>query len=461
MTAESVHSMEAASPDPASPLRRWWRLSRLRLVDSLRHSRRLRTLNALRLRLRAIVTTPAAAARTLCRALEFSESPRLDQHLIRQLRADRFPNSVSFWRPIVASLPRYRSLVVKQPQLSRSIILKAPGLNGEKGVLLMYFEYNWVRLALGISEEDFRWLDEHFDFILSTSWSPTDYAALRLFLAQTTGPVFVQPCNYAEAAKLASFHPRLVVLDSLPCDWVDPQFYPVQPGQQRPIDILMVANWGEFKRHWDFFNALRHLPASWRVVLVGQVEGNRDQAFIARLAQDIGVPQKLEICQSLPAEEVSLLQLQARVSLIFSLREGCCVAAVESLFAGCALGLRADAHVGPLHYIHPFTGRRLRPGHLAADILELHQVAPTLQPATWAAQNISCHQTHSKVNQALRAQAIQHGRPWTQDLLLPHWRPYPRHAHPQDAAALRPLYAECHRRFPSVFPPDLLETSNR
>lgn len=456
--------MESATSAPLpfqtqpSPLRRWWLLLRLRLTDELRHSRKLRSLNALRLRLRSNFSPPAQAAAMLCRALEFSESEWLNQHIIRRL--SRFPLTEAFWRPIVAALPRYRSLVVQQPHLTRSIILKAPGPEGEKGVLLMYFEYNWVRLTLGIPEEEFRWLEERFDFILSTSWSPTDYASLNLVLAKTSGPVFIQPCNYTEKAKLEAFHPRLVVLDTLPCDWIDPQFYPSQAQQERPIDILMVANWGEFKRHWDFFKALRHLPPSWRIVLVGQKEGNRDQNFIAQLAEEIGVPQKLEICQSLPAEQVSLLQLQARVSLIFSLREGCCVAAVESLFAGCALGIRADAHVGPLHYIHELTGKRLRPGHLAEDILELHRAAPSLQPARWASQNISCHQTRLKVNDVLRQQSEKRGLPWTQDLWLPHWRPYPRHARPEDAASLRPLYNECHQRFPQVFPADLLETSN-
>ncbi|MEN3940361.1 glycosyltransferase [Prosthecobacter sp. SYSU 5D2] len=410
----------------------------------------------------SFLASPQNGAGMLCRALEFSESPKLDAIIIRRLRhAGRFPEASDFWQPIVAALPRYRTLVVQKPHLTRSIILKAPGPSGEKGVLLMYFEYNWVRLALGIPEAEFKWLDDHYDLILSTSWSPTDYASLSLILARTSGPVFVQPCNYKERSKLAKFHPRIVPLESLPCDWIDPQFYSSETTGERPIDILMVANWGEFKRHWDFFNALRHLPPHWRLVLVGQKEGGRDADFILKLAREIGVLQQLEIHQSIPAEQVSQLQLQARVSLIFSLREGCCVAAVESLFAGCALGIRADAHVGPLHYIHEQTGKRLRPGRIAQDIYDLHQAAPSLKPAAWAMENISCLQTHAKLTQVLRQHSEQRGLPWTQDTVLPHWRPYPRHAKEQDAEALRPAYEECHRRFPQVFSADLLGTSHR
>lgn len=437
-------------------------LARLRGVDHARHSKLLRTLNAARHFFQARLEGGANAASRLATALAFSEHPLWDRRITSALMNRFSPESnTRLWSQVVAGLPRYRQLLKTDPRLTRSIILKAPGSNGEKGVLLMYFEYNWARLALGMTDEQFAWIDQHFDLILSTSWSPTDYAALALLLAKTHGPVFVQPCNFSETDKLAGFHPRVSVLDSLPCDWIDPQFYPPTPKQERDIDFLMVANWGEFKRHWDFFAALRKLPAHLRVVLVGQSEGGRDADFIRRLAARLGVPQKLEIHQSIPIAEVSALQTRARVSLIFTRREGCCVASVESLFAGCALGMRADAHIGPLHYIHPETGLRLRPGHLSEDLMRLLEMSGNLEPSSWAAAHISCHQTHAKVNARLRASALERGLPWTADLALPHWRPYPRHADSADADALEPLYQDLNARFPGVFGGDLLQTSVR
>jgi hypothetical protein len=112
----------------------------------------------------------------------------------------RFPpeGNSDLWSKVAANLPRYRKLLEDEPSLTRSIILKAPLADGEKGVLLMYFEYNWARLACGLLDAEFDWLDRHYDFILSTSWSPTDYAVLALYLAKTSGPVFIQPCNYGE-----------------------------------------------------------------------------------------------------------------------------------------------------------------------------------------------------------------------------------------------------------------------
>jgi len=366
---------------------------------------------------------------------------------------ERFPfhGNGDFWASVVRDLPRYREPLATDPALTRSILLKAPGAGGEKGVLLMLFEYNWMRLFCGLSNEEFQWLEERFDFIFSTSWSPTDYAALAFILAKSRGPVFVQPCNFRESGKLSEFDPRIAVLDSLPCDWINPDGYPPHEGS-RPIDFLMVANWGEFKRHWDFFLALRKLPADLRVVLVGQKEGGRDAEFIRRLAAEIGVPQRLEIHQSLPIDEVAALQSQAKVSLIFSRREGCCVAAVESLFAGCALGMRADAHVGPLDYINERTGLRLRPGHLAEDLQKLLEISSNLEPAAWAREHVSCFITHEKLNRQLIASAQDRGLPWTRDLAIPHWRPYPCYLRAADAEAMRPVYEDLHSRFPAVFP---------
>jgi glycosyltransferase involved in cell wall biosynthesis len=425
----------------------------VRVRDLVQNSFLARHLNAVRLGIRgALLRNQFYSARLFCQATAFAENRRISDFIVSRIKA-RFPidSTDSFWTEVVKGLPRYRELLKMDPALTRSILLKAPGEGGERGVLLMYFEYNWMRLFAGLSDSEFRWLDDRFDFIFSTSWSPTDYAALALIMAKSKGPVFVQPCNFKESRKLKDFHPRIAVLDSLPCDWINPDAYD-NPIAHRPIDFLMVANWGEFKRHWDFFLALRKLPADLCVVLVGQKEGGRDAEFIRRLAAEIGVPQMLEIHQSLPIDEVAALQAQAKVSLIFSRREGCCVAAVESLFAGCALGMRADAHVGPLAYINERTGLRLRPGHLAEDLQKLLEISSNLDPAAWARENVSCFITHEKLNRQLIESAHDRGLPWTRDLALPQWRPYPRYVKAEDADAMRPVYEDLHSRFPKVFP---------
>ena len=134
-----------------------------------------------------------------------------------------------------------------QPALSRSVVLKAPGANGEKGVILSTFEYNWFRLVADPGR--FEALCAEFHLVLSTSWSPTGYHILALAAAQASDTLFVQACNYDEVAKIQAFHPRLRCLETLPCDWLHPDLYRPRAPQDRDIDIVIVSNWAPFKRH--------------------------------------------------------------------------------------------------------------------------------------------------------------------------------------------------------------------
>jgi glycosyltransferase involved in cell wall biosynthesis len=394
-----------------------------------------------------------------CRALDLAESKLLE--VVARARIMPQLADVPLLRKLVAGLPRYRESLPTQPGLTRSLLLKAPTEGGEKGVLLLYFEYNWVRLLLGLSDAELKWLGQRYDLILAASWSPTDYAALALAVATLPDGAWLQPANRAEVAKLTAFHPNLRLLDSLACDWVNPDFYQPKPFAERSIDLLMIANWGKFKRHWDFFAALTQLPKDLRVVLIGQKEGGRTTASIQQEAKRIGVPQHLEMHESLTIEQVTAMQSAAKVSGLTSRREGGCVAAVESLFAGCALAMRADAHVGSRAHINPQTGALLRPGKMAEDLMALLQRAGDLRPREWAIENISCQQTTAKLNAALKAQAEAEARPWTHDLVLANWRPHPTFAHPAEQEQMRPAYEELHQRFSEVFPADLWRESWR
>jgi hypothetical protein len=144
-----------------------------------------------------------------------------------------------------------------------------------------------------------------------------------------------------------------------------------------------------------------------------------------------------------------------------SRREGGCVAAVESLFAGCALAMRSDAHVGSRAHINPKTGALLRPGHIADDLLQLLHIAPSLDPREWAIQNISCQQTTAKLNHRLKSHALAENRPWTRDLALANWRPHPTFVDPSNQQAMLPAYTDLHRRFPALFSADLCHQSWR
>ena len=432
----------------------------IHLIDAIRHNSLSREIAGWCNWLKAAVArTPGSAAAHRCRALDLAESDLLEDLARRSLG----PHLVdpTLWRALVAKLPRYRALIPSSPALTRSIVLKSPGTGGEKGVLLLYFEYNWARLLLGMSPDELRWLGDHYQLVLAASWSPTDYATLALACSTMDGPLFVQPANHSEAPKIAAFHPKLRVLESLACDWVNPEHYKPKPFAERRTDLIMIANWGAFKRHWELFEALAKMPPALRVVLIGQKEGGRTMETIRALAADYCVPQNLELHESLPIDQVSAMQCDAKVSVLMSRREGGCVAAVESLFAGCALAMREDAHVGSRAHINAQTGALLRPGRVAEDLMQLLECAHSLNPRKWAIDHISCQRTTERMNAVLKAHAISEGRPWTRDLALANWRPHPTFARTEEQDAMRPAYEELHRRFPAVFPAALWKESWR
>jgi len=400
-----------------------------------------------------------ARLRWITRALEMGEQLAFHQKLATQLEHGGVFEDRARWVAVVRSSGRYQAHFRRRTTLNRSIILKAPGGDGEKGLLLMTFEYNWARLCLGLNEEELAWMASRFNFVFSASWSPTDYAVLGLAVASLPGTLFVQSCNYAERQLIRAFHPRLQCLETLPCDWISPESHLPKPLGERSIDLLMVANWGRFKRHWEFFEVLSQLPANLKVVLVGQPAEGRDSEFIRQLAQVKGVRQQLTIHECLPIQEVAALQADARVSVIMSRREGCCVAAVESLMAGCALAMRDDAHVGPATYIHAQTGARLRPGHLAEDLQNLLQRTHEIQSREWCLQNACGERSWLKLNQLMRDHESANVRSWTQDIAVPCWRPHPTFRHAEEQQRLRPVYQELHQRFPQVFAEDLWENS--
>ena len=161
------------------------------------------------------------------------------------------------------------------------------------------------------------------------------------------------------------------------------------------------------------------------------------------------------VYESLDIEEVLAMQCDSKVSIIMTRREGCCVAAVESMMAGCALAMRDDAHVGPKAYINAHTGRLLRPDHLVEDLLCLLKEADKLDPRGWCLTH-ACHSRSQKLlNEQLRSHEIEEGRQWTSGIILPRWYPHPTFARPEEQQAMKPIYDELHARFPNVFAANL------
>jgi len=214
------------------------------------------------------------------------------------------------------------------------------------------------------------------------------------------------------------------------------------------VDILMPAGFGKYKRHHHLFNALRRMPKSLRVVLMGQPAGARTAEVLLQEANHYGVRNRFQLLVSVPDTTWIDTLRRAKISLVLSRREGSCAAVTESLFANTPVGILADAEIGSRIFINPATGRLLKHRDLAGQLMDFLGEAHRYSPRQWAEQNkIGCFDSTQVLNDTLRKHALAAGQEWTQDIAAHHLRPDPQLVHPPDELRMQSAYADIEARF--------------
>lgn len=327
--------------------------------------------------------------------------------------------------------------------LTTSLVLKARGPGGEKGVLYCSFEYNWMRL---VAHYDAAAVLRDYYLVGATSGARNDYASMMAYAGLSEDPLFIGISNLDDLEPLGILRPVVEPLSIMAGDWINPDYFEPKPHRERTIDILMVAAWSELKRHWLLFEALRDMPKNLRVVLVGRDDVGRTEREIRAEARAFGVQQDLELHTNLEIDQVYALQCDARISTIFTKREGSCVAVPESLFAGAPVAMMEEAYIGSKAYINHRTGILVRRSGLAQQLQRFLEESERYTPREWAIQNISCFITSRRLNDLLRAHALRTGRPWTTDIAPMCWRYVPAYVHPEDKLRLARAVEELSRK---------------
>jgi glycosyltransferase involved in cell wall biosynthesis len=253
--------------------------------------------------------------------------------------------------------------------------------------------------------------------------------------------------NPADLDTYRVVEPTIKALPIMACDWINPDFYRPQAAADRDIDILMVANFSPFKRHWLLFDALRHMRRDLRVALIGIPVPGRGAAELRREARAFGALQDLEILTNVPIETVTKYQCRAKTSLVFSLREGSCVAVTESLFAGSPVGVLKNAHIGAKAYINSQTGTLLRQAGLARQLDQFLETSGSYRSREWALDHITCRHASTTLNDILRDYSKRAGHPWTRDITPLCWRYVPSYLEPADGTVLAPEVARLRSQY--------------
>ena len=319
---------------------------------------------------------------------------------------------------------------VENGKISKAVVLKPRGDNGEKGVIFISFEYQWAKL---LSLKNYDEFAKDYTVVVSPTWSPPHCAINYVFPRMWPDPVYCLISNIDDMEHFPRISDRYRMVELFASSWVKPEIYEPKPWSERSVDVLMLANFGIYKRHHVLFRALAQMPRDMKVVLVGQPNGGRTREVLLREAAAFGVEDRFELRQQLTEQGVLDTLCDAKVSVILSRREGSCVAVVESIFADTPVALSSQAQIGSAVFINEQTGRRVSEDNLAAELTDMVRASESFKARDWAIENeISAYGSTKRMNEVLKAGADKDGQSWTQDIADHHWRPNPELVRPQD-----------------------------
>ena len=303
------------------------------------------------------------------------------------------------------------------PAISHGLVIKPRVSDREKGVLVIWVEYNLVALMRSPRLKD---ILRDYRIVFSTSWSPPDLALVWALARYPGAELYVISSNRKDPVWLQQIPSSLKVLPFYASHWISGEDYLESGllGGEKRYDFSMIANWAPFKRHWVLFRALRDLPRDTRVALVGQPEGKYTVDTSRRLAEAYGVADRIEWFNRLDPPAVREVQAASRCGLIFSRREGSCLAVVESLLADVPVGMVTDAHVGSLDFINETTGAVLDERSMARGLTSLLERAKSgaFTPRAWALANAEAGHSSRQLEDWMRRDAALAGESWSRGI---------------------------------------------
>jgi len=333
--------------------------------------------------------------------------------------------------------------------LPHSLLLKAPGPGGEKGVLFLGTEGDWSPLIQNGNVDALK-RDFHITAMAASAAPPL--RKLHALGAPGDDPLHLGIGNEDHYDYTAVLGNAVIPLPIMGCDWLDPAAFRPKPRTERGIDILMVASWLELKRHWLLFKALRALPPDLHVVLVGGPAEGRTLEDMQAEARAWGVRQDIVYHEHIPNEEVYRLQCDSKIALQLSRREGPCVAVVEAMMADTPVGMMTGGYVGSSRYINDQTGRFLLPKGIGAQVQDFLEASASYQPRQWVERHASYAQSHEKLQAHLQAVSNEKRLPWVQGLApVTRKRQKLSYVDPADAIRLAPAIDELRRVYGIVF----------
>jgi glycosyltransferase involved in cell wall biosynthesis len=281
-------------------------------------------------------------------------------------------------------------------------------------------------------------LANDYDLVLAPSWSPPHDLSFYLASKFWPGTLFHLISNHSDVVTSKRIYKNSHAIPLLASNWVHPDIFKPRAGIQKEFDIVTLANFSKYKRHFSLFRLLRHMRSDTRVLLLGVPWQDRTAETLKAEASLYGVSHRITIREHLPDNQLLESIQSAKVGFIPSMNEGSCVAVTEMLFLDVPVGLYKAAIVGSKQFIGAGTGIII--GYRdAGELQRFVDEYRSYSPRQIVTQNrISCFDSTVVLNERLKRSATENGTPWTTDICVHHWRPNPTYVSNSDMARFEP-----------------------
>jgi glycosyltransferase involved in cell wall biosynthesis len=290
--------------------------------------------------------------------------------------------------------------------------------DGRRGLLFCTVESDVRSLSTHPDRDS---LFRQYQLFACSPWSPPDPVPYQALVNRCShAQLFLGISNSEDLNSFQTIAGAINPVSTIASDWLDPQDFSAVALEEKDIDVIMVAAWARYKRHWVLFEALRKLSPSLRVVLVG---GGSELALhrVRTLARQLGVPQTLTFHARIPLKSVHSLQARARVAVQTSWREGTCVAVAEAMMSNTPVVVTADSHLGAKLRVVEQTGCVVARRRLSDAIAEVIATSDRFSPRSYLNEKYSCHSSFGVLQRALQSRAASECPSEIQWLGTPKW----------------------------------------
>lgn len=329
-------------------------------------------------------------------------------------------------RILIKLMPEHYRPEIMSP--GRIFKVKEPQ-SGEKGALIVKFTAIFAMLR---THYDLAGLLRDYYFILEPSYSGYCTPEILGFLDYRDSAVIVQAAEKMDYEFLQRLDSNLIPIEMGSSNWVDDRVF-CDLKLRKEYDCIMVALWGDIKRHYLLFDAVRKIgDPGFRVCLVGRPWGRRLHEM-EELAEFYGVRKNIDFFEKLKPHEVNVMLNKAKVNLLLTLKEGANKSIFEGFFANVP-GLVLKENIGVnKSYFNQQTGRVVPQKDLTRTLLWFRNNYVRFQPRKWALENISPKISTARIEKKLKSIADEQGEPWTRSLVVKVNRPECEYYDPEEA----------------------------